>query len=173
MESLFLRLVSQLKTHKGRKQYGYLPHDMKETVNKIVAEIAKDGDIAKLYSEWNRVNREKLSLYYDKKKPDIPLEDNSEFRSIKNIIVRSATLAMRMAQVESTPGIDVSFSVQRVAFTLCQLISQSYTRKLERLNSQIDSKLRLKIEEKKAALGLKTDRSVQQYSDDEEQDMRM
>ena len=45
VESLFLRLVSQLKTHKGRKQYGYLPRNMKETVNKMVAEIAKDGTL--------------------------------------------------------------------------------------------------------------------------------
>ena len=36
----------------------------------------KDGDIAKLYSKWNEINREKLSLYHEKKTPDIPLEDN-------------------------------------------------------------------------------------------------
>ncbi len=173
VEGLFLRLVSQLKSCKGRKQYGYLPPDVKDTVNKIVAEIAKDRDIAKLYSEWNRINREKLSLYYDKKKPNIPLEDNPEFRSIKNIIVRSATLAMHMTQAGSTPRADISSSVQRLVFTLCQLISQSYSQKLEHLNSQIDSKLRLKIEEKKAAQGLKIDRSVQRYSDDEEQNIRM
>ena len=86
IEMLFLKLASQLKTCKGRKQYGYLPKEVKNTVNKIVAELAKDKGIARLNSEWNKVNREKLSLYHEKKKPDIPLEDNLEFRSIKNVI---------------------------------------------------------------------------------------
>lgn len=173
IETLFLRLVSQLKTHKGRKQYGYLSGTAKDTVNKIVAELAKDKDIAKLYSEWNKVNREKLSLYFDKKKPDIPLEDNPEFHSIKNIIVRSAALVMKMDQAENTLNINISSSVQRLASTLCQMISQSYSRKLEQLNGQIDSKLKLKIEQKKAAHGLKTDRSVQNHGAEEERNVRM
>ncbi len=107
VEMLFLKLASQLKTCKGRKQYGYLPKDVKDTVNKIVAELAKDDDIAKLNSEWNKVNREKLSLYHENKKLDVPLEDNPEFRSIKNIIVRSAALAMRIMDAEPTQNYDV------------------------------------------------------------------
>ena len=47
---LFLKLVSQLKICKGRKQYGYLPKDVKDTVNKIVVELGKDRDIARLNS---------------------------------------------------------------------------------------------------------------------------
>ncbi len=82
IEMLFLKLVSQLKTFKGHKQYGYLPKEVKDTVNRIVAELAKDNGIARLNSEWNKVNREKLSLYFEKKGPDISLEDNTEFRSI-------------------------------------------------------------------------------------------
>ena len=54
-----------------------------------MAEIAKDKTIAELYSKWNEINREKLSLYHEKKTPDIPLEENKEFRSIKNMIVNS------------------------------------------------------------------------------------
>ena len=61
-----------------------------ETVDIIVAELAKDKDIAELYSKWNELNREKLSLYSEKKTPDIPLENNKEFRSIKNVIVKAA-----------------------------------------------------------------------------------
>ena len=102
VEMLFLKLVSQLKTCKGRKQYGYLPKDIKDTVNKIVMELAKDRGVARLNSEWNKVNREKLSLYFEKKGPDIPLEDNPEFRSIKNVIVRSAVLAMRIMGADPT-----------------------------------------------------------------------
>ncbi|MCI9258090.1 MobP3 family relaxase [Acutalibacter sp.] len=168
VEVLFLKLVSQLKTCKGRKQYGYLPKDIKDTVNKIVAELAKDEGIAKLNSEWNKVNREKLSLYFEKKEPDVPLEDNPEFRSIKNVIVRSAALAMRIMEAEPAHNFDAGSSIRSVVSALCKIISKSYDKKLSRLNTQIDSKLRSKIEQKKMAHGLKIERRLQQDMDDDE-----
>ncbi len=173
IEMQFLKLVSQFKTCKGRKQYGYLPKEVKATVNKIVAELAKDKGIAKLNSEWNKVNREKVSLYFEKKGPDIALEDNPEFRSIKNIIVRSATLAMKIMEAEHSQTYDMGGSIQSVVSALCKLISKSYDKKVARLNTQIDSKLRSKIEQKKVAHGLKTERGVRQEMDDEDYGMRM
>ncbi len=173
IEMLFLKLVSQLKTCKGRKQYGYLPKEVKDTVNRIVAELAKDDDIAKLNLEWNKVNREKLSLYFEKKGPDVALEDNPEFRSIKNIIVRSATLAMKIMGAEPTPNYDVGSAMKSVVSALCKLISKSYDKKIALLNTQIDSKLRSKIEQKKAAHGLKTERGARQDIDDEDYSMKM
>jgi len=173
IEMLFLKLVSQLKTCKGRKQYGYLPKDVKDTVNKIMVELAKDESVARLNSEWNKVNREKLSLYHEKKKPDIPLEDNPEFRSIKNVIVRSATLVMKIMDAEPTQNYDVGSAMRSVVGALCKIISKSYDKKIARLNTQIDSKLRSKIEQKKAAHGLKTERGIRQDIDDEGYSMRM
>lgn len=76
MVELFRKLAEQLKSYNGRLMYGYLPKSIKEIVNSIVAELANDKNLAKLYSRWNEINREKLSLYYDKERPDIPLEDN-------------------------------------------------------------------------------------------------
>ena len=168
VEVLFLKLVSKLKTCKGRKQYGYLPKDVKDTVNKIVVELGKDRDIARLNSEWNKVNREKLSLYHEKKKPDIPLEGNPEFRSIKNVIVRSAVLAMRIMDAEHSQTYDVGSAMKSVVGALCKIISKSYDKKIARLNTQINNKLRSKIEQKKAAHGLKTERGVQRDMDDDE-----
>jgi hypothetical protein len=173
IEMLFLKLASQLKTCKGRKQYGYLPKEVKDTVNKIVVELAKDKGIARLNSEWNKISRGKLSLYFEKKGPDIALEDNPEFRSIKNIIVRSAALTTGLAPQVSPRESDIVPIIKRFAVALCQMISQSYSQKLDQLNSQIDSKLRLKIEQKKAAQGLKTNHSIRPHSDEEEQDIRM
>lgn len=98
IQNLYIRLISQLTNYKGKKMYGYLPKNIKQTVNCIVAELAKDERIAELYSEWNKANREKLSVYYDKKKPDIPLEENKEFRDIKNAVIRSAVLMMKAEQ---------------------------------------------------------------------------
>ena len=70
MVELFRKLDEQLKSYNGRLMYGYLPKSIKETVNNIVAELARNKNLAKLYSKWNEINREKLSLYYDNEKPD-------------------------------------------------------------------------------------------------------
>ena len=86
---LILQLSKQLKKHKGKKLYGYLQKDIKNTVDAIVRELAKDNRIADFYAEWNNINRQKLSIYHDKPDPDIPLEDNKEFRSIKNAIIKA------------------------------------------------------------------------------------
>ena len=67
---LFLRLAAELRRSKGRKQYGYLPPDGKQTVDAIVMHLAKEPAVAEIYREWNRVDREKLSLYHGKEKPD-------------------------------------------------------------------------------------------------------
>ena len=86
-EELYQKLISQLSTVKGKKVYGYLPKNIKKTVDDIVREISKDEGIAKLNAEWNRINREKLSMYHEKETPDIPLVENKELRSIKNSVI--------------------------------------------------------------------------------------
>lgn len=93
-ENFFLlisQLSKQLKKHKGKKLYGYLQKDVKNTVNSIVKELAQDRRIADFYGEWNNINRQKLSIYHGKPDPDIPLEDNKEFRSIKNAIIKAVS----------------------------------------------------------------------------------
>ena len=173
MLELFQKLISQLESYSGRKQYGYLPPEVKDTVNKIVFELSKNDDISKLYSEWNRVNQEKLSLYYDKKKPGIPLEDNKEFRSIKNTIIKAAVEIIQASTDENYTHQTITTSIRNLAKALCLLISQSYTKKLSRLNKQIDSKLKSKIEKKKSAHGLKTDYSVIEYDGENEKGISM
>ena len=89
LQFLFVKLRKQLEKHKGKKVYGYLPKEIKTTVNEIVAHLAAEPAIEELYKEWNKINREKLSLYYENKDPTVPLVDNKEFRSIKNMIIKS------------------------------------------------------------------------------------
>ena len=175
MVELFRKLAEQLKSYNGRLMYGYLPKSIKETVNNIVAELAKDKNLSKLYSKWNEINREKLSLYYDNEKPDIPLENNKELRSIKNYILKSVIL---ISQTTSENEIDkpaVKQSVSGIVLTLAKLIANSCKRKRAKLFGQIDSKLKSKLEEKKLAHGLKTDRTVNQneIENDEEQGFTM
>ena len=89
LQFLFVKLRKQLECHKGKKVYGYLPKEIKATVNEIVTHLAIEPAIEELYKEWNKINREKLSLYYENKEPTVPLVDNKEFRSIKNMIIRA------------------------------------------------------------------------------------
>ena len=42
-----------------------------------------------MYAKWNEVNRLKLALYYESEdKPDIPIEENKEFKSLKNMLIK-------------------------------------------------------------------------------------
>ena len=150
----------------GKKVYGYLPKSIKQTVDAIVAELAKDERIAELYAEWNKANREKLSVYYDKKKPDIPLEENKEFRDIKNAVIRSAILISQ--NEHSVQAVSVNSSVGNLIAQLAQTITSSCHKRRAKLSSQMDSKLKSKIEQKKQAHGLKTDRSISENSDEEQ-----
>ncbi len=119
---LFQKLREQLKTVKGKKVYGYLPKNIKQTVDDFVREIAKDENISKLNSEWNRINREKLSLYHDKETPDIPVVENKEFRHIKNTVIQMAEYSSEIS----------SF----VATDLADSIEKSYRKKYETLRGQ-------------------------------------
>lgn len=172
IQNLYVRLTSQLSDYKGKKVYGYLPKNIKQTVDSIVAELAKDERIAELYYEWNKANREKLSLYYDKKKPDIPLEENKEFRNIKNAVIRSAVLMMKTEQ-QGQP-VSVNSSIGNLVVQLAKAIASSCHKCRAKLCAQMDSKLKSKIEQKKQAHGLKTDHSVQRdYSENAEQGFEM
>ena len=172
IQNLYVRLIGQLSNYKGKKVYGYLPKNMKQTVDAIVAELAKDERIAELYAEWNKANREKLSIYYDKPKTDIPLEDNKEFRDIKNAVLRSAVLMMQTGvSLQSAP---INSAVGNLIAILAKAIASNCQNRRMKLDTQIDSKLKSRIERKKQAHGLKTDRSVQAgHSDGEEQDMHL
>ena len=102
LQLLFVKLRKQLEQHKGKKVYGYLPKEIKATVNEIVTYLSHEPAIEKLYKEWNKVNQEKLSLYYENKDPTVPLDDNKEFRSIKNMIIK--------AVMELPPDVQIAHS---------------------------------------------------------------
>ncbi len=164
---LISQLSEQLKRHKGKKLYGYLQKDVKNTVDSIVNELAKDKRIADFYAEWNNINRQKLSIYHDKPDPDIPLEDNKEFRSIKNAIIK-AVLELDSSTEITTFNFKVTNMVTLWVKLLGSMINDSYQKKQSHLNNQIDSKLKSKIEQKKRALGIKTDHTVKDVKNDDQ-----
>ncbi len=146
-----------LSEYTGRKQYAYLPKELKEQVNEILNLFAEQPDIKELYSEWNRLNREKLSVYYDSsKEPDIPLEDNKEFRVLKNKIINHI-LQMDMSQNENQTAIDNTNRaiVNDIAYMVGFFINTACQKRLDDLHSQLDEKERAKLMKKKLAHGQK------------------
>jgi len=168
MYRLVSKLASQLKSHKGKMMYGYLPKAIKDTVNEIVRELSRDERIADLYAEWNKINREKLSTYYDKPKPEIPLEENKEFRSIKNAVIKAVVSMTEHMKETPTVAPPVSSTVAGLITILGRLISSSYQKCREKLETRIDTKLKSKIQEKKAAHGIRTDGASYEETDEEQ-----
>ena len=157
---MFQALINQLGSYHGRKQYAYLPPEIKETVNAIVRALAQDERIAELYDEWTAINREKLSLYHEKELPVIPLEDNKEFRSIKNEIIKYAAQLAQTPEAKQSTVYARSF-LRMLAVSLGKMLTNSYVKRQKKLQAQVDKRLRSKIEQKKATHGIKSDLSVQ------------
>lgn len=87
LEELIKTLHMQLKNCKGKKVYGYLPSNVKETVDKIFKELSKDKSIQTLYEKWCELERQKYKTYAQKEKEFPPLYENKVFHSVRNSII--------------------------------------------------------------------------------------
>lgn len=160
------RIQKEVQEQKGKKLYGYLPRKVKKLVDFALHELASEPRMKALYDKWIEINREKLSLYYDpKEEPPVPIERNIEFRSLKNLIIKTA-LSMDFSQENNLNAVRFGFLISSLART----IAQSAQKKLSDLNAKTllaDSKEREKIREKKLAHGQK-DGSDQAFDNDDE-----
>ncbi len=89
LENFIRKLYSQLQNVKGKKVYGYLPQEVKETVNSIFSELAKDDNIRQLYEKWCSLECLKYKSYTQKEKELPPLVDNKVFQPVRNMIIRT------------------------------------------------------------------------------------
>lgn len=89
LENLILKLNYQLQNVRGKKVYGYLPPDVKKTVNNIFSELAKDENIRQLYEKWCSLERLKCKTYTQKEKELPALTDNKFFQPVRNMIIRT------------------------------------------------------------------------------------
>ena len=89
LKNLVLKLNSQLQNVRGKKVYGYLPPEVKETVNNIFSELAKDENIRQLYEKWCSLERLKCKTYTQKEKELPALTDNKVFQPVRNMIIRT------------------------------------------------------------------------------------
>lgn len=90
MQTMLAQLADRLGNTKGKKQYGYLNAGTKKLVDAIVAKISGDSRIHELYSLWYEQKEDVLRTYTNKMPERIPLEQQKEFRTIRNAMVQAA-----------------------------------------------------------------------------------
>lgn len=86
---LILKLHTQLSQSKGKKVYGYLKSDAKKTVDEIFAKLADNEAIQKMYALWCEAEQRKHDVYSSAKVQFPSLVDNRQFKSVKNMIIRT------------------------------------------------------------------------------------
>lgn len=84
------RLSQTLEKVTGKKVYGYLSKPIKEQVDIIVDELAQLPQVAECYDQWNFLRDELEGYYKAKPRQHLPLSQQKEFRSIKNMVIREA-----------------------------------------------------------------------------------
>ena len=90
VETLLLTLSRELKTVKGRKQYGYLPKRVKKLVDEVVDQMARLPSVEEFYEKWLELQQEVNEFYSDKQMERIPLSQQKEFRAIHNAVIQTA-----------------------------------------------------------------------------------
>lgn len=84
-----LQLKRQLDNSKGKKVYRYLKPEVKETVDDIFFKLAQNETIKKMYSLWCEMEQAKHDVYSSAKVTFPPLENNQQFNSVKNMIIKT------------------------------------------------------------------------------------
>lgn len=90
IEKKMVQLSGRLQNTGGKKVYGYLKRDVKNLIDEIVDEIAKEGCVDALYQAWGRWRNEILLTYQNQPSSLPPLSRQPEFKSIKNMIIAEA-----------------------------------------------------------------------------------
>lgn len=90
VEDMMSRLADRLQYTTGKKQYGYLKAPLKELINQIVDELAKDERVAAAYTKWQELRNEVLRTYRDVLPEPLPISQQKEFKQIKNMVIAEA-----------------------------------------------------------------------------------
>ena len=80
------KIAERLQNTSGKKVYGYLKADVKA----IVDELAKESLVAECYQKWQDCQNGVLKAYKDTMPEPIPLSQQKDLKSIKNMIIRHA-----------------------------------------------------------------------------------
>lgn len=182
LERQLRALSARLSRIGGKRIYGYLKSDVKDMVNAIVDLLGKQPQLQELYELWYQEREEVLRTYTDEMPPHVPLSQNSAFRPLRNAVIQEALrIQSQEAVVEDAPQTiepPLKESPQQVTKSapvsepapLIPASSSSTTNLLReavrlfqlRFDAPVQSqrqwterKLRQKVNEKKAAQGMK------------------
>lgn len=92
IEEKMMRLSKRLQNTGGKKVYGYLKRDLKNLIDEIVDELAKDNRVDALYKAWGKWQNEILLTYQNQLPPLPSLSKQLQFKSIKNMVIAEAML---------------------------------------------------------------------------------
>ncbi len=90
LEMMLTELAEKLKHTKGKRVYGYLSTNIKTIVDNITDELTKEKSVAENYKLWQETRNEVFQSYTDKISLMLPLSQQKEFKSIKNLIISEA-----------------------------------------------------------------------------------
>lgn len=107
LEKMLFKLADQLSRFSGKKVYGYLKPEMKAIVDAIVAELSQDDRISKLYDLWYEQREAVIRTYTDALPERIPLEQNKEFKSIRNAVIQEALKLCREPEADPECNLDL------------------------------------------------------------------
>lgn len=111
VETMLITLAGRLEKITGKKVYGYLKEDVKDLIDSIVDEIAKDERVSALYDLWYQKREEILATYTEKMPDRIPLSKNKEFKSLRNAVIQEAlNITAEQVMDEETPDEDIPVS---------------------------------------------------------------
>lgn len=90
MEQLMTNLSERLQKTSGKKQYGYLRPKLKNVVDEIVDELARDSRVAEAYRLWWETRGRIEAIYTDKPSDPPPLSQCLDFKPIRNMVIQEA-----------------------------------------------------------------------------------
>lgn len=90
MEQLMTHLSERLQNSSGKKQYGYLRPELKNVVDQIVDELAKDSRVSEAYRLWWETMGKIEAVYTEKPSDPPPLSQCPDFKPIRNMVIQEA-----------------------------------------------------------------------------------
>ena len=169
---LLKKLHSQLNSSKGKKVYGYLKKDVKKTIDEIFFRLSQNASIQKMYKLWCDIEQTKHD-FYSSAKVDFPaMTDNEHFRSVKNMIVRTAAeISFTDENINNAESVNITppetseenrtriftDAVHGLFVSLSYLLFDDYKKEQRQLESKVDRKLKQAIRRKKQELGNKSE----------------
>ncbi|MDD3230177.1 MAG: MobP3 family relaxase [Oscillospiraceae bacterium] len=90
IEQLLAHLADRLQHTTGKKKYGYLKAELKNVVDEIVDELARDERVAEAYRLWQECKGQINQFYSDQPSEQLPLSKCEDFKSIRNTVIKEA-----------------------------------------------------------------------------------